>query len=1163
VLTAGTRTLWDGSLARLYYPELKVEIRATEQMFQANVDLWVDGFVANLTSVERDDVTQWIASSGQTTLQPPYTDPQLKSLVRQMPKLATRPYLRAQAVNVLQDSRFHFKNFYHPLACEFGRIANDPFGGIAVLYRRETQTLESAFRFYNTYGPAAAVIDPTGNPQDPHSAAYPRETVDFDRDAAYASYNWELFFHVPLLIANSLSRNQRFEEARDWYHFIFNPMGVAAGRPGGSVMSKFWITKPFFETTDPQYLEQRIDILMRLLAGDRTAPGFGQTTLDLEGAVYDWRAHPFEPHRIASYRTVAYQKTVVIKYIQNLVAWGDYLFRQDSMESINEATQLYIMAAEVLGPRPKIIPPRQKPPVETFNELEYRFDSFSNALVESENLVPFRAGTGTIAKNQPPLPILYFCIPPNEQLLAQWDIVADRLSKVRHCMTIEGVTRQLALFEPPIDPGALVKAVAGGLDIGAALADLNAPLPLYRFNVLLQKANEVCNDVKALGGALLNALEKKDNEAMALLRQTQEIQLLQAVEGVRESQIDEAKRNADGLRKNKELVTVRRDYYQNIERVTAGERLHQRKLKDAHAMQQVAQVINIAASIAHIVPSFDVGGAGVGGSPRAGVSFGGPNVGNALQATAGAFNFVADIHTFDANQASIDAGYDRRWDDWKFQEQLASKELDQLDESIAAADLRVTIAEKELVNQQLQIENATAMDAFLRTKYTNAELYQWQLGQIAALYFQSYKLAYDLATRAERCARFELGLQDSSFIRFGQWDSLKKGLLAGERLQADLRRLESAFLDQNRREFELTKHVSLAQLDPLALVRLRETGRCFFRLPEEIFDRDYPGQYFRRIKSVSLSVPAVANPNTTVSCTLRLLRNSIRIVTTDGQNGYRRNTDDQGLPADDARFIEHNVPVKAIAVSGAQNDSGVFDLNFRDDRYLPFEGAGVVSEWSLELFNDAADPDFGRALRQYDYDTLLDVRLHIKYTAREDAGRFKNGALAHLRAYYSEPGTTRSLRVINLRQEFPTEWSRFLQPLDGAPNVLSIAMRPELFPGHSRSPAFAINTLWLLARCADPGGYRVSITPPLPAPPAPPAPNPHELVMVPAAMYGGLHFAQKDVSAFDLEVSRSTAAVTWAITMVRPDGGRLRANPATNTAEIDDLFLILGYEWKL
>ena len=67
----------------------------------------------------------------------------------------------------------------------------------------------------------------------------------------------------------------------------------------------------------------------------------------------------------------------------------------------------------------------------------------------------------------------------------------------------------------------------------------------------------------------------------------------------------------------------------------------------------------------------------------------------------------------------------------------------------------------------------------LRTKYTNEDLYSWMITQVASLYYQAYKLAYDLACRAERCYRFELGVASSSFIQFGYWDSLRKGLLAG------------------------------------------------------------------------------------------------------------------------------------------------------------------------------------------------------------------------------------------------------------------------------------------------------------------------------------------------------------------------------------------------
>ena len=66
--------------------------------------------------------------------------------------------------------------------------------------------------------------------------------------------------------------------------------------------------------------------------------------------------------------------------------------------------------------------------------------------------------------------------------------------------------------------------------------------------------------------------------------------------------------------------------------------------------------------------------------------------------------------------------------------------------------------------------------------------------------------------------RYELGparLRASSSSATGT--ACKKGLLAGERLQHDLQRMERPTSTSNRREYELTKHVSLAQLDPLAL----------------------------------------------------------------------------------------------------------------------------------------------------------------------------------------------------------------------------------------------------------------------------------------------------------------------------------------------------------
>jgi hypothetical protein len=265
---------------------------------------------------------------------------------------------------------------------------------------------------------------------------------------------------------------------------------------------------------------------------------------------------------------------------------------------------------------------------------------------------------------------------------------------------------------------------------------------------------------------------------------------------------------------------------------------------------------------------------------------------------------------------------------------------------------------------------------------------------------------------------------------------------------------------------------------------------------------------------VSLTLPSLTGPDITVSCTLRLVRNSIRI-TADAGSGYPRNTDASGLPADDPRFVESSVPVNAIATSGAQNDSGLFELNFRDERYLPFEGAGAISSWSLELFNDPAHPDFGQPLRQFDYATITDAVLHLKYTAREDVGPLKTGAIGHLRDYFTQQQPAPALLMLNLRRDFPSQWSRMLNPVNPAGgNVFELEMSPTLFPVRDTDKTLKINTIVALARCTNPGNYTITMTPPLPAPP-PVGGN--TMALIQSTTYGGLHLGQRAVANAGVE----------------------------------------------
>lgn len=822
-------------------------------------------------------------------------------------------------------------------------------------------------------------------------------------------------------------QNQQFAEAQKWFHYIFDP--TVGDDPTVSVElrgtpARFWKFRPFYELANERHT---IEHLMRAL---------NQGDEKLIQQVNEWRDDPFNPHLIARMRITAYMKTVVMKYLDNLIAWGDYLFQQDTLETIAEATQIYVLAANILGPKPQIIPPRGTPPVQTFDELEPRLDAFSNALVRLEEQLPqFESGIRT--GDSPRLPdVLYFCIPANDKLLRYWDTVSDRLFKLRHCMNIEGMVRQLPLFEPPIDPALLVRARAMGVDLRGVLSGTDSPSP-YRFSIMLQKANELCAEVKSLGAALLSAYEKRDAEAMVRLRSEHEIRMLDAMKEIRQKQLEEAKETKAGLERLKLQIEERRNFYRDIERISSGEQISLDHQNVAHLFGLSAQHMSSLASSLNLVPNFDIGTSGWAGSPVVKASFGGSQLGSAASAAAEFVRMIATQYSYEASMSSTMAGYDRRWDDWKLQEHLADKEIIQIDKQITAADIRCQIAQKEIDNHDLQRKNAQEADEYMRRKFTNQELYDWMISEVSAIYFQSYQLAYETARQAEQAYHFERGLTDSSFIRFGQWDSLRRGLMAGERLQLDLRRLEMAYLNENRREYELTKHISLVALNPVALMALKETGSCEIQIPEVLFDLDYPGHYMRRIKSVSLTIPCVTGPYTSVNCTLTLLSNKTRIDRNPGSSYL------EDLENDDPRFVTNFAAMQSIATSTAQNDSGLFELNFRDERYLPFEGAGAISTWRLELSGKWD----GVELPQFNFDTITDVILHLRYTARDGGESLKDAAVEHLQTgvnqLVSAAGERGLFRLFSLRHEFSTEWHRFVQSDD---DTLTVTLTQQQFP---------------------------------------------------------------------------------------------------------------------
>lgn len=887
------------------------------------------------------------------------------------------------------------------------------------------------------------------------------KTPGFDWLFAYSCYNWEVFCHLPLAAAIFLSRQHRFEDARRWFHFVFDPTtnDPSTGR------ERFWRFLPFRNAQAPDTITKLLETL-----ANPNAPSNQKDAVKQQIAA--WLEDPFNPFAVARMRTSAFEWYTVVAYIKNLIAWADQLFRRDTRESINEATLLYVMAAQILGPRPERIrargASRQSLSYRALKTLEDESPSVLSTLADTSFAKAWKKSTTSqsISDEFGPLSsigTLYFCVLPNEKLPELWDTVDDRLFKIRHCQNIEGITRSLPLYEPPIDPELLIRAKAAGLDLADVLADRFAPLPHYRFQILLQKANEFCNEVKSLGSAILSAVEKKEAEHLALLRSRQEIDMLKLIEAVKVEQIKEAQANIESLEKTKKNALDRFTFIQRqlgkeqitfdgtgapiVEQAlmtqvqetgspddvrslslinTEVEQLW--KMQAAHDFAIASAVIKAAGGIAHA--------AGVAFDPSGTAYRIASSIGNGLSVVADGFGTVSSIHGYLERRSGLIGSWQRRRDEWVQQSRMTAEEIRQIDKQIIALEIRKTIAEKELENHRKQIEHAGNIDDYMRhLKFSGESLYGWMESQLAGLYFSAYQLAYDLAKKAERAYQFELGEPSSSFVQFGHWDSMRKGLLSGERLSQNLRRMEAAHLERNRREYEITKHISLQQLNANALLQLKTTGLCEFSIPEWIFDLDCPGHYMRRIKTVSVSIPCVAGPYTSINCTLSLQKSTIRKSSLLKDNEYKRDG------SEDDRFIDYYGTIQSIVTSNAQNDSGLFETNLRDERYLPFEGAGAESTWMLELPSD---------FKQFDYNTISDVIIHIRYTARGGGG-LKAEAVSQIEEIVKDANASGLTRLFSLRHDFPTEWHRFVSSNEDFKTII----KKDYFPYLAQS--FDIN----------------------------------------------------------------------------------------------------------
>ena len=220
-------------------------------------------------------------------------------------------------------------------------------------------------------------------------------------------------------------------------HYVFDSY------TDGTTIARVWKWVPFANVNPQNILESLFNSLQPHTANDE---------------IKTWRNNPFAPHVVARDRPVAYLKWTVMKYLRILIAYGDYYFRQNTLEAVPLAIRRHILASYIYGQGGQKIPKRRKVQPQSYYSLLDKWNAFGNAVVDLELAFRF--------SNQTPHPVEfsgndvvlanifgfatthYLSIPENPQLGALRDLIDDQLYKIQHCQDINSNAISLALWEP-------------------------------------------------------------------------------------------------------------------------------------------------------------------------------------------------------------------------------------------------------------------------------------------------------------------------------------------------------------------------------------------------------------------------------------------------------------------------------------------------------------------------------------------------------------------------------------------------------------------------------------------------------------------------------------------------------------------------------------------
>ena len=770
-------------------------------------------------------------------------------------------------------------------------------------------------------------------------------------DGANGLFFWELHCHLPLLVTARLRAEDRYAEAQGWLHHLFDPQAPADAKTQPA-KPRYWRCRPLANPTTGN-------------------PGY-----EAEG--------PTDPDAIGYSNPRHFQIVAFTEYVKNLMAWGDWYYRQLSRDSLVAAKLCYVQAQFLMGNPPTARTVNRWTPT-TVADLLSTATSRTALEVFEQSLALDVGELAARAKSAPLLGRLAsepFKLPINEQLQDLFEQPARRLYNLRNNLTLDGQPLQIPLFSPPTDPNQLLRDLAAG--------GIGSPRPMggrlvvvaFRWRIMFETALRAVQTLQDHGSQLLRLLEQHDRAEMEQLQQGQLVDLGTYAQSVQEHNILQLEASVSALEQSRAMAQARADAY-NLryeQNITEVEYSVMNALHQAKGLSFATKAIKFSGAVAAVAPNIF------------GVASGGFRLEKLPDAVVHGLDLAATLLQLDAEKSATTEAYRRRRDDWQLQRDQALAEVNAITQQITAQTHAVASAKATLEQTQRANSQALVLYNFLQKRATNAELFGWLVGQFKALHYQAYDAVVGLCINAQASLSAETGDYDTQIPLPQVWLDNRHGLTAGEHLRGYLLRMEREYLQRYERRLELIKTVSLRQLfdDPLdpqtgpaswelALEELQNTGRLEFKLGQLLFDRDHPGHYCRQISSVEVDLPVLAGPYENVQATL------LQISSLTATKASTRSVEYLYAPTAAVAPVDIQINLRSgqqIALSTGFADSGMTATKPDEGLLNPFECTGAISTWQLNW------PWPQKAPQQAMLASLTDVILRVRYTARAGDASF-------------------------------------------------------------------------------------------------------------------------------------------------------------------------------